>query len=122
MSRLSKEVKSKARQVIGGQIPADEFETVKTWIAQCYHMPTPNELKLKALNEVLEGYGVEGIANPSDSSEQIAVYVNMGDTYAETVVYDIATREFAFTSWGDFFEQWELENTIENDTILEEDD
>ncbi|ESR23658.1 hypothetical protein N177_2888 [Lutibaculum baratangense AMV1] len=33
-----------------------------------------------------------------------ALYVNMGDSYAPTIVYDVASGEYLFTSWGDVVE------------------
>lgn len=70
---------------------------------------------LSLANRVLKGHGVEALKSDDafvDSyfRDTIALYVNMGDTYAPTVVYDTSTGEFEVTSWGDFMEYWEREN------------
>lgn len=67
---------------------------------------------LAAVNEVLEGYGVEGIQPEGAYVNKfyystIGLYVNMGDTYAPTIVYDTEAEEFHLTSWGDFLENWQ---------------
>jgi len=40
----------------------------------------------------------------------IALYVNTGETYDMTLLYDTENQEFLLTSWGDFYENWESEN------------
>ena len=40
----------------------------------------------------------------------VASYVNMGDTYVATILYDIEKGEFFVTSWGDWVEEYEREN------------
>lgn len=72
-----------------------------------------DDLMQKA-NDVLEGFGVEAL-QPEDAwvdnywRDTVALYVNMGSTYAPTVVYDTETGDFMVTSWGDFLEGWEQE-------------
>jgi hypothetical protein len=34
----------------------------------------------------------------------IGLYINFGDTYSPTVLYDTVNGEFLLTSWGDFYE------------------
>lgn len=59
---------------------------------------------LQFANEVMGGHGVEGITY---ANEHIAEYVNMGDTYATTLVYHVPEGEFYVTSWGDVYEEFE---------------
>lgn len=71
--------------------------------------------KLNALDVVLDGFGVEGVRVEGAwidnyHGDIVASYVNQGDTYTETVVYDHETDEFHVTSWGDWLEAWELEH------------
>jgi len=59
------------------------------------------------LNELLGGYGVEAIQDEHAwighyYMNIIALYVNMGDTYDTTVVYDTDIEEAQIGSWGDF--------------------
>lgn len=65
-------------------------------------------------NENLGGYGVE-VLRSSDFRKSywgdiIALYVNMGERYETTILYDIDNEEFIKTSWGDFMENRENED------------
>lgn len=58
--------------------------------------------------ELLDGHGVEHIIVPNGFScnhfiEAIS-YVNMGDSYAETVIWDNKAKRFYSMSLGDFVE------------------
>jgi hypothetical protein len=98
------------KKVISGYLLPENFKTVKTWINQCYNKPSVNELKLCAINEIMSGYGVEGIEVSSDFFQHfyygncIASYINLGDTYTTTVLFDHRTEKFYIISWGDFYE------------------
>ena len=63
---------------------------------------------LKWANRVLDGHGVEYIRDKRDSINYRDMYgieyVNMGDTYAPTVIYDHSARRFRFMSIGDLIE------------------
>jgi hypothetical protein len=70
------------------------------------------ERVLAECNTLLEGFGVECIAQDGNTSPQytdgsdiLAEYVNMGDTYACTVLYNYRTQTYQITSWGDFVER-----------------
>lgn len=76
--------------------------------------PDSVDAALEDANEVLGGYGVEAVpceTCPTDSyyQDKIALYVNMGDTYSATIVYDTVEEEFFVGSWGDFYEAHEAE-------------
>lgn len=62
---------------------------------------------MRCLNEELGGYGVEAIYDKEGNP--IAEYINMGDTYDATVLYNIATGEYVLCTWGDWYEEWEAE-------------
>ena len=66
-------------------------------------------MRLLAINEVVDLYGVEGIfPSPPDSYASI-LYVNAGDTYRSTIIYDLEAEEFVIGCWGAFEEQAQLE-------------
>lgn len=64
--------------------------------------------QLEACNDILGGCGVEAItANAHVNGyymEAVALYVNMGDTYDATVLYDTARERFYVTCYGDWVE------------------
>lgn len=104
---ISKDKLSQVRKLIKGQVDLESFDSVKRRIAECYHRPDDTDLTLTAINEVLEGYGVEAIRGSWEGGyygDVAAVYVNMGDTYDQTVVYDTRKGEYKVTSWGDWVE------------------
>lgn len=63
---------------------------------------------LEWANKALEGHGVEYMRDERDSINYRDMYgieyVNMGDFYAPTVMYDHSARRFRFTSMGDLIE------------------
>lgn len=54
-------------------------------------------------NVMLEGHGVEGVYGQS-SDDLVALYVNMGDQYAQTVIADLPAKRFYLTD----LETWVL--------------
>ena len=93
------------RGLMDGSIPPDAFSFVRDWERQCFHPPSDAENIMEAINEVLDGYGVEGV----DLSERWACfdYVNMGDAYSATVCYVPSEDRFIVTTWGDLVEYFE---------------
>lgn len=96
------------RGLIDGSIDPNTFAKVQAWVRQCYNMPKRSELVMCALNEVLDGHGVEAIRSekaPWDSywSDIVADYINMGDTYSTTVLR-LRGNSFMLCSYGDFIE------------------
>jgi len=92
--------------IIKGTIDPLSFKSVQDWGNQCYSLPSMIELKLAAINEVLEGFGVEYIESTSDSyvDSYGLSYINLGDTYTNTVIFDHSCNKFRFCSWGDIVE------------------
>lgn len=72
------------------------------------------EAILELLNIRIGGYGTEAIfghkeraAYPRFFLDVRAIYVNTGDTYSTTILYNTVTERFSVTSWGDFVERYE---------------
>lgn len=73
------------------------------------------DVLMEQANIELKGYGVEALSDEKAHVDSyyrnaIALYVNMGDTYDFTVVFDTEFNKFIATSWGDFYEHWKLDN------------
>ena len=64
---------------------------------------------MEQANDMLEGYGVESISIGDWSDRYwggtVALYVNMGDTYVPTLIYDVKKQKFIVASWGDWYEK-----------------
>ncbi len=74
------------------------------------------EIYMRTFNEMLEGHGTEAIRGRWSNGywcDIIAVYVNMGDTYNSTILYDREKRDFRITTFGDFVEQYGRKYGIE---------
>jgi len=46
--------------------------------------------------------------------DTIAIYVNLGDTYAPTLLFDTARGAFSICSWGGFYESWKARQRQED--------
>lgn len=55
------------------------------------------------MDVALETHGVEYL-EPADYEAQGVDYLNTGDTYMATVVYDAKSQQWRITSWGDIVE------------------
>lgn len=84
------------------------FQHTQKWVNSCHHHPEPKDVKLSALNELLEMHGVEAIreegAWDNYYGDCVAEYLNTGDTYAPTIVFDNRAGKYLLTSYGDFVE------------------
>ncbi len=78
-------------------------------------------------NEILDGHGIEAAKGEGSNlgsywRDTILVYVNLGDTYDTTILFDPDEEEFSIGSWGDFVENWENEGDEDEEEAEEEDD
>lgn len=67
------------------------------------------EQVMEEINDVLGLFGVEALTGDYHVDRYwyniVALYVNTGDTYRTTVLYETETGEFHLVSWGDWVEQ-----------------
>lgn len=92
----------KIRAVLNNPESAFDYKTAQAFYDACYRKPKTSEVMMYAFNEILEGHGVEGVTDPEDMSEGMD-YVNMGDTYATTIVK--WNGSFRVESYGDRIEK-----------------
>lgn len=120
---LTDEQAQTVRDLLHGKIePDDEQRFPKTvaWKKQCYNHPNRIDLLLEALNEAVEGHGTEPINIEKAWVDRYwatccAVYVNVGETYAPTIIYDTASETFDLLSWGDMLERLERRHRVRHD-------
>ena len=69
-----------------------------------YDLP---DVALHVIDKLLGGFGVEAVGGDMEVSSYSPdmAYVNTGDTYSPTVVYDYGSGRFSLTSWGDWVER-----------------
>ena len=85
------------------------FPRTCRWLDQCFHRPRNSEIKLEALDELLRTCGVEPIRIEGAWIDRyymdiVASYLNVGETYATTLLLDHEEQRWRLTSWGDFYE------------------
>lgn len=74
------------------------------------HVSTNDSISnaMNEINKILDGYGVESIrVNDTHSyywQDIGLLYVNFGDTYDQTILYDVDKNRFEALSWGDWVE------------------
>lgn len=96
--------------VLVERVPATE-EYVRSLYSCPYDKPMwCRSVVLHALDTLLETYGVEAIPGGDDCSEPEAQYLNSGDTYTTTLVYDGEQDAILITTMGDFIESKETES------------
>ena len=99
----------RAAVVIGlmdGSLDPYDYESVRGWVAQCYNEPSDTELRMCAIDGVLETCGVEAVRREgswvdSYHGDIIATYCNTGDMYSCTVVRDHRDSRFKIMCIGD---------------------
>lgn len=90
-----------------------DHPAVVEWAERCYHdprlsIPAKPECIMKAFDAELKGCGVEAIEGRYvDRYHQNiqATYINFGDTYDATIVYDNEQGRYTLTTLGDWIEQ-----------------
>ena len=69
---------------------------------------------LQRVDQILECHGVEPIRSEDHWDgcwgDIVALYVNTGETYDLTLIYDTRSGDFLVESWGDWVEKMENEN------------
>ena len=103
---FGREKTRKILDIVRGETDPESYESVASWVRQCYNRPWDSELKMSAINEILGGFGVEGVFSDSDMEPEFS-YVNMGDTYDPTIVR--YQGSFRVTSWGEMVEYLEAQ-------------
>lgn len=69
--------------------------------------PTTVDKALNEADKILQGFGVEAIKDNGRDSYYCDIgllYVNKGDTYTTTLVYDTRKKRFIIAAWGDIVE------------------
>ena len=112
---LDREKAIEVRKLMDGRIDPENYQSSKDWIKDSYNPPKHSELVFCAINEIIEGYGVEGIQIEGHHTDHywgdyIGEYINMGDTYTTTIVYLVDdkyyTPGFKICNWGAIVERY----------------
>lgn len=120
-----KQVQTIRRIIYDDEFDLKQFESVRKRHQECFNPPDRIDCQLTAINEIMDAFGVESI-QVSESLFQdryywnsIAQYVNVGETYQLTVLYNTVDGVFEFNSWGEYYEQMESRLEKELNKYLE---
>jgi hypothetical protein len=98
----------KVNGILNGTIDPETFQSVQDWISQCFNKPSSDEMKMRAINQILEGYGIESVRTSKWKNgywcDILCTYVNMGDSYITTVIHH-RKHGFMVSSIGDVIEK-----------------
>jgi hypothetical protein len=74
------------------------------------------EAAMEFANDAIHGYGVEAIRGDYHVDnfhfDIVATYVNTGDTYNPTIIYETENERFLLTDWGTWVEKNEKKYRI----------
>jgi hypothetical protein len=96
------------RRILDGRDDPESFTKVARWVNQCFNRPSDVELKLAACDAVMDAHGIESLRSEDvwdrRWQDTVASYVNVGDSYYGTILYDVERGVFYATSTGDWIE------------------
>ena len=74
------------RNVIDGTVNPAEYDSVMKINMASWHGHTYSHMLLTAINEIIEGHGIEQIVPKDEGRHPSYDYINMGDCYNETIL------------------------------------
>ena len=76
-------------------------------LAECFHPPATYDVRMCVLDSIGGTCGVGYIAHKDDTSHESygIEYLNIGDPYAATIIYDHRSGRYRVSSWGDIVER-----------------
>ncbi len=99
-------LESKMSRSLEDEFNANPTSTLKKAMKMTIGM-NPEE-RLQEINDMVGGYGVESIEGNGNSRywmDTVALYINMGDTYNTTLLYNTDLDKYTITTWGDWVER-----------------
>jgi hypothetical protein len=94
--------------ILHGTLDPETFSDVAYWVLHCFNKPNSDELKMCAINQVLEGYGIESVRTSKRKNgywgDILCTYVNMGDANLPTVIHH-RKHGYMVASIGDVIEK-----------------
>ena len=87
---LTKQQESNIKLILSNQLDPKEFSSVKFWINQCFNLPSPNEQKMCAFNQILFGFGIELVEGEWQNGywcNILFTYVSMGFSDLPTIIH-----------------------------------
>ena len=92
------------RELLVGDVHPDNYKSVQDLVSRCWYAPTYSHMLLTAINEIIEGHGIERIRPKDEDRHPSYDYINMGDGYSATILLRSDGR-LIVGCWGDIVEQ-----------------
>ena len=83
------------------------YKWVRSWRSYSRNWQSEVEVRMSMLNELIGGSGVESLSE--DQGFQAwpdYSYINMGDTYTTTIMFNYDTQKFFISDWGTIAERF----------------
>ena len=87
---LTKQQELNIKLILSNQLDPKEFSSVKFWNDQCYNLPSLNEQKMCAFNQILFGFGIESVEGEWQNGywcNILFTYVSMGFSDVPTIIH-----------------------------------
>lgn len=93
-------------KLVNGTLDPETLDAGRKRVSECYNRPHDIDLVLTCINVILNGYGVESSEWTTNAikTRDFISYVNMGDTYAATILYHPDKCKFVVSDWGSVYE------------------
>lgn len=103
---ISKDDARKIKKILTGKIDLMTIDSARKREEDAYNHHDKITLALEAVNEVMDGFGSEYIESIEDScyNAEGLEYINMGDTYTNTMMYDYRDQIWRVGTQGDVVE------------------
>jgi|GEM_PF-2141024 len=122
VSRLARELNmpidtaTKLRALVKGCLAPSTFDSVRKWVASCHNEPALIEQIICASNELMEGFGRETIRSTKNWDsfwcDAKFVYINMGDMYVPTLIFNTISQSFSVASISDVVDRLASANEL----------
>jgi hypothetical protein len=100
-----------SRERLTRELRVDEEDAEKLRKLIRYHDHRSVDASLDFANKAMEAHGIEAIHDPSrwDNyyTDMVALYVNTGDTYSATLIYDVERDTYLVQDWATWVERYE---------------
>lgn len=91
------------RNVIDATVNPAEYDSVIKLCMTSYRCPDYSVLLMTAINEIIEGHGIEQIRPKDEDRHPSYIYINRGDPYNTTILLRSDGR-LIVGCWGDIVE------------------
>lgn len=109
---VDRETAKQIKGLISGKIDPMLFDAVSKWVSQCHNTPRDCELIHEALNALLGTCGVESMEIGGKWIDPFFRYINFlymnnGQSYDNTIIFDCDTWKYFIGTTGDITEYFD---------------